>query len=239
MVQKYRSKPKIKDVDEILKEAIDKILKENRVSSLKELAQRNFSDCVIQLEKEAHKIYKNEEQNYIKEFLKEKGVSETLAENLSPTISEFATTISNIRRARAGTTSEKILIEALRALDIPCEKCEIKRGGYRPDIVIPSNEVLKNNPEKGVAIAVKRTLRERWAEDIDIFKKFPNGKFVLITPEQDFKEEKVKDMIERGMKEIYIPDELYERNEFSKKYKEIKKMSELPKDLKKFLEKFK
>jgi hypothetical protein len=206
---------------------------ENKISDLKELAQKNFSECVVKIEKEAHRIYKIEEINALKKFLEREGFPKSFAEKLASILPDLSTTISNIRRARAGSTSEKILRKTLTALGIPCEKGKIKRGGYRPDIVVPNNEVLKNNPEKGVAISVKRTLRERWAEDIDVFK-FPNGKFVLITPDPDFKEDKVKDMIERGMKEIYIPDTLYDSENFVREYREIKRLSDLPKDLEKF-----
>jgi len=83
-------------------------------------------------------------------------------------------------------------------------------------------------------------LRERWAEDIDVFK-FPNSAFVLIKPDIDFTTDKAEDMARRGMKKIYIPDILYDRfkNELRKlesKYNvAFRSLSLLPNDLIDFL----
>lgn len=110
--------------------------------------------------------------------------------------------------------------------------------GYRPDVVVPSVDVFSVSPEKGVAIAVKRTLRERWAEDIDVFK-FRNGVFVLLIRDPDFNEEKARSMIERGMRRVYIPDEMHEKFSFLSDLMFrscFRRLSQLPSDLKAFLE---
>ncbi len=57
---------------------------------------------------------------------------------------------------------------------------------------------------------------------------FLMGVFVLITPDPDFNEGKAQDMVSRGMKEIYIPDELYDSLPFIDRYPEFKKLSSLP-----------
>lgn len=47
-----------------------------------------------------------------------------------------------------------------------------KKEAYLPDIAVPNWVALINDPDKAVAIAVKRTLRERWRGDTSIFLKF-------------------------------------------------------------------
>lgn len=222
----------------ILEQAIEEILKEYKVESLSELVERfNVSDIVVKLEKKANKIYRDLERQAVKSYLIDKGLSPKDAEKITELIlheNNLTKEISNIRRARAGKTVEEILMRILRAHNIPCERGR-KIRNYRPDVVIPDNATLSTKPEKAVAIAVKRTLRERWAEDIDVFR-FPHGMFVLITPDPDFNEGKAQDMINRGMKEIYIPDELYESSPFLNKYPEFKKLSSLPSQIRKIIE---
>jgi len=234
-------KDRIPSVRRILERALNNLLREYKVNNIKELVRKiGFSRLIIELEKEAHNIYRDEERRAIKNYLQERGVCPSCADRVLEILLEegnLTKEISNIRRARAGITAESILLGALKAYDIPCERGRGKIKGYRPDIVVPSNYVLRSNPEKAVAIAVKRTLRERWAEDIDVFKIFPHGKFVLITPDPDLNEEKAKDMIQRGMKEIYIPDELYDKLSFVNKYPQIKRLSSLPSDIKELLKK--
>ena len=57
------------------------------------------------------------------------------------------------------------------------------------------------------------TLRERWSEDIDVFK-LPNGRSLLLTPDEKFNEQQAQDMVKREMKVVYIPDELYDKRPF-------------------------
>jgi len=232
-------KERLSSTKEILNKAENELLNEYGVSSLNELFTRvNISKIVVELERKADSIYRLEERKALIGYLKDRGLNENESNKVADLIlheRDLTKEISNIRRARAGRTAEEIIIRALKACNIPCERGGRKINGYRPDVVVPNNRTLKNFPQKAVAIAVKRTLRERWAEDIDIFK-FPHGKFVLLTPDPDFNEGKVKDMISRGMKHVYIPDELYDESPFVKEYPQIKKLSSLPFDIKEVLE---
>ena len=227
--------PPIKD---ILDKAIDIILKRYKATTLSELSKRglNASKIAILMEKLAESIYREEERKAVKSYLIDKGLKAEEVDKFVEIIlhrKNFTRSISNIRRSRAGRTSEEIIMRILRAYGIPCERGK-RIKGYRPDLVVPDNETLLSNPEKSVPIAIKRTLRERWAEDIDIFN-FPNGKFILLTPDPDFNENKARDMVQRGMKEVYIPDELYEASHFLKNYPQFKKFSQLFLELKKKL----
>lgn len=233
-------KNRIPSTKEILRRALVYLFKQYKASSLNELVERNInpSEIIVRLERKAHEIYLSEERRALREYLIDKGISPSEADKIVNIIIQeqnLTKEISNIRRARAGITSELILIEVLRAHGIPCERGKRKIKGYRPDIIVPSYKLLEEDMSKAVPIAIKRTLRERWAEDIDVFK-FPHGKFVLLTPDPDFNEDKLKDMIKRGMKRIYIPDELYDESPFVQKYDQVRKLSALLVELKKFLQ---
>lgn len=226
-------KERLPSTEEILKQALERLLEKYKVSSESELKDKlDASTLIVELEREADKIYREEERKAVRDYLIDKGLSSQEADKVIDLIfyeRDLTKEISNIRRARAGRTAESILMKALGMHGIKCEKGRVKEG-YRPDIVIPSNERVI------IAIAVKRTLRERWAEDVDVFK-FKHGMFVLITPDPDFSEGKARDMVERGMREIYIPDELYYKSGmFIDNYPQFKKLSELPSKIKKILE---
>lgn len=226
----------------ILDEAERALLEEYEVSGLNELLRVLEASKVIgELERRAEKIYRSREFEAVKEYLISAGLSEKQVETFLELFlgeHDLAKEISNIRRARAGRTAEEILIRVLRASGVPCERGKGKIMGYRPDVVVPSVDVFSVSPEKGVAIAVKRTLRERWAEDIDVFK-FRNGVFVLLITDPDFNEEKARSMIERGMRRVYIPDEMHEKFSFLSDLMFrscFRRLSQLPSDLKAFLE---
>lgn len=223
----------ISTIDEILKKGIRSIIQTEGVSNLTNLITRNgISDVIVKVERAAHKIYLKEEMEAVERVLRTRGISEKEAKLVSRVFigEDLITRLANTRRVRGGLTSERIVREVLQSKGIPCEKGSIKVKGYRPDIAVPSNEGLTKSPNSAAAIAVKRTLRERWAEDIDVFNSFKNGMFVLLLPDPDFNKSKVEDMIKRGMKAVYINDNLYEQNkEFMTD--EFKRHSELFSDL--------
>ncbi len=222
----------IPPVDEILQRGIAEVIREKKSASLSELVNgSNFANVIEEIEKKAHEVYLKEEVHAVRNKLIREGLSKKDADMASKAFitDNLVTSISNTRRARGGSSSEGILRLVLNSMGIPCEKGRIKDKGYRPDLVIPSNDVISSTPERGVAIAVKRTLRERWSEDIDVFR-FPRGMFVLFLPDPDFNMTKAEDMISRGMKEIYINDELYEKSG-GFLTKEFHKLSDLPMSL--------
>lgn len=223
----------IPSIEEILRKGIDRVVEKSNVSNLSNLIEKSsLSEVIVEIESTAHKIYLEEEMEAVNNLLKNRGIPAREA-NLASEVfikEDLVTRLANTRRVRGGLTSERILRVVLASLGIPCEKGRIKAKGYRPDIAVPSNEALRKSPSKAVAIAVKRTLRERWAEDIDVFSSFKNGKFVLLLPDPDFNESKAGDMVNRGMKKVYINDGLYEQNK-SFMTDEFRKHSQLPSDI--------
>jgi len=225
----------IPETRKIVEEAIE-IIERRYNRTLRDLLAESFSKVINEIEEEAEKIYKEYEREAIKKYLQRKNlINKDVIEVIIRIIeNSLVTSISNTRRARAGYTSQYILFKALNIMGISCEISKIKYEGYRPDISVPNDATLKNDPNRGFAIAVKRTLRERWAEDIDIFK-FPNSAFVLIKPDPDLINI-ADDMVKRGMKRVYVPDTLFEEHkEKLVKLKIFKRLSDLPKDLMNFL----
>jgi hypothetical protein len=243
VLAKKVTKLRLPNVENIIDEAINSVLKKYQKGSLKELIiLEKFSYLVNEIEEEAEKIYRNYEIKAIEEYLKNKSFLTKGVINAIRAIvdNSLITSIANTRRARAGSSAQLILIKTLRELGIKCEIARFEVEGYRPDIVVPSNDAFRKDPNNVFVIAVKRTLRERWAEDIDVFK-FPNSAFVLIKPDTDFTEDKAEDMVRRGMKKSYIPDKLYDEfkdylNQLERKYSvTFRPLSLLPDDLNTFL----
>jgi hypothetical protein len=240
------AKLSIPEVNEIITEAILNITKRYGVSNLRELLMmKNFSDTINELEEEANKVYKKYERKAIMKYLKQRQLLNKDVITVIDAIinNSLLTSIANTRRARAGVTTERILILLLRSSGVECEEASIEYEGYKPDIIIPSNSVFgdysKPNLDKIFVLAVKRTLRERWSEDIRIFR-FPNSAFILIKPDPDFTPQKAEDMAKSGMKRIYIPDSLYNMykdylNILKRRYEVVfKPLSDLTKDLLEF-----
>lgn len=233
----------LEDIPETIKIVEDAIKNiERRYNrSLRDLLTESFSKVINEIEEEAERIYKEYEREAIKKYLERKNLinNKDVVEVIIRIIeNSLVTSISNTRRARAGYTSQYILFKALNVMGIRCEISKIKYKGYRPDISVPNDAILKNDPNRGFAIAIKRTLRERWAEDIDIFK-FPNSAFVLIKPDPDLINI-ADDMVKRGMRRVYVPDTLFEEHkEKLVKLKIFKRLSDLPKDLMNFLKRYK
>jgi len=194
----------------------------------------SFSDYVNTIERKAHEIYLQEEKQAIKQILIKKFKTDSVLGNILEDLTEFiqklSTIIANTRRSRGGGSSEYILKEALfRYAGINSEIIGRQRGNksYYPDLAIPSGKDLIQNPSKAVALAVKRTLRERWREDITIFKHFPNSAFVCISENTDISTRKLKDMEKEGIGVLFLPDGKYKSLQLFIKNK-VKRMKIYP-----------
>ena len=198
-----------------------------------------MSYLINEIEEEANRLYNEYEKRAIIKYMNEKGYDKikSAVEGVIKILeNSLIISIANTRKSRGGQTSQKILAFILnKVYNIPCETSRIRIGGYEADIAIPRKEFVKK--ELGYILAVKRTLRERWFEDLPIFK-YPYSAFVLIKPDPDFNPSKAKQMVMEGLKRAYIPDELYERYRhiLERNYPNVfKKLSDLPNDLKSFL----
>ncbi len=135
---------RIKSVDEILKEARELLKKKINCST-------SFSEIVNLLENLAHQVYLNEELEAIASYLRDNIPEEIktiedrdelidrLINHIAKLIQErIASDLPNIRRARAGSSAEKILQIALR--DFEGIECEVlkkkKKEEYLPDLAV-------------------------------------------------------------------------------------------------------
>jgi len=229
----------IPSVDDIIKEAIKNVQDRYKINTLREAATSvGLSKLLNEIEEETNRLYKLYERKAIDEYIKlhyqdMKDPSEVFLKALE---NSLVKSITNTRKSRGGQSSQKLLAYILQyGYGIPCEASKIRISGYEVDIGVPSKEAILEG--WGYALAVKRTLRERWFEDLPIFN-YPHSAFVLIKPDPDFNLKKARAMVTQGLKKAYIPDELYEafRNELEQSYSQIfKKLSDLPNDLLEFL----
>lgn len=231
-------------VDEIIDEAFKNILEKYGVKKLTQIpSDVSLSEIVNEVEEEANRLYKEYEKEAVIEYMRRKGYSKmrsAVRGVLKILENSLVITIANVRKSRGGHTVQRILAHILRrGYDIPCEVGKINLDGYEADIAIPNKEAVVKE-KWGFALAVKRTLKERWREDSPVFK-YPHSAFVFIKRgEGDFNLSKANDMVVQGFKLVYIPDEVYKEygEELEKKYPGVfKRLSDLPADLNQFLKK--
>jgi hypothetical protein len=99
----------------------------------------------------------------------------------------------------------------------------------RIDIVIPSMEVALTTPDKAIFLTCKRTLRERWKQEVPQARL--NQRIYLLTIDEELSENKAKEINEKGFI-AFIRDELLEEQAFQH-MPWIRKLAELPTYLRK------
>jgi len=234
--------------ERIINQAIDRILKENNVSDFKILTEKiGFSEVITRLENIAHEIYLNYEKEALKKVVQKMNIS--IEKFIDIMLKSGCKTMSNIRKGRAGLTIELFFNYVLKEIGIPSEivgrskKLKEWFGGYTPDIIIPSIKEFLKNPDKAIAVAIKRTCRERWREDKSVFKA-PNGVFIALYPEEkDWKEFNIgllKSIENEGFRIIFINDRLYKEKEniINKVKIKVKKLSDFPEYVKNVINTF-
>ena len=134
------------------------------------------------------------------------------------------------RKARGGATFQKIIKLLLNAAGVPCEEPhkETRKILKRIDLVSPDAETARLTPDKSIFIATKRTLRERWKQVVPEHMK--GARLYLVTINGNITEEKAKEIKETGMI-IYVKSELKDKP-YLKDKPWIRKLSELPRDIK-------
>lgn len=231
----------IPSVDEIISKAL------KRCNFTQEV-EENFSSSVETLERVANSIYDEYENKCLETFaqgwIKQRGLDnreeikkilnhENYIEKLKNEFIEFVKAIQNLekhlgnmRKARGGKSFEKIISILLGIVGIPYE---IPRGEYRDrlrriDIVIPSSQQAINYPDKAVFLTCKRTLRERWKQEVP--QVGPNQTVYLITIDDDISQGKAKEIHQMGL--IAFTKDSVAHN-INKPW--IRGLSDLPKDI--------
>lgn len=154
---------------------------------------------------------------------------QSILQTFMPLAVSFEKRTSNMRKSRAGTTFEYIVVQMLEKSGVKCErtaKSPLKKLN-RMDIVIPNKETAMKSPDKAVFLSCKHTLRERWKQAIP--DKNRNWVMYLVTLDDNLPDKKAKEINEQGMV-VYVRDELKAQSHLAKK-DWIRRLSDLPKDV--------
>jgi hypothetical protein len=244
-----KAKEKIPSVDFIINETWNKL---NLQSSY---VENSFGEVLIKFDHTATEIFKTYERealielatlwlnnqkrkikNKLKKILSKKGWDKFIEEasklfaEFGTLVQEFEKDLGNMRKARGGKTFEKVILKLLQFINIKCEipnvKAKEKLG--RIDIVIPSSEVAIKTPDRAIFLTCKRTLRERWKQEIPQVKL--NQRIYLLTIDEELSEEKANEIKEKGLI-AFVRDEIAQRPIFSE-MTWIRKLRDLPRELK-------
>ncbi len=139
--------------------------------------------------------------------------------------------LGNMRKARGGKTFEKVVLKLLKFINI---KGEIPLGKAREelrriDIVIPSIEIATETPDRAIFLTCKRTLRERWKQEVPQARL--NQRIYLLTIDEDLSESKANEINQKGLI-AFVRDEIT-KGQALQKMPWIRKLSDLPNELKK------
>jgi len=238
-----------------LEEILDKAWK--RLDPHSQEILKSFSEILLNLEERANEIYLEYEKKALKALAenwvkKQKG---TIRERIKRILQEdkwegfikkardlFAEfgllvqalekDLGNMRKARGGKTFERIIERMLLSINIPVErpKGQASRTLRRIDLVIPSVEVALNTPDRAVFLTCKRTLRERWKQEVP--QVGPNRRVYLLTIDEDISESKAQEINEKGLI-AFVRDEI-KQNSKLEQFTWIRKLSTLPWELKEY-----
>lgn len=231
---------------------VDEIIDEtwSNLSLSKSYVKSKFCGALVRFDAEATSVFKKYEREAIKSLalswienqkdelkselrniIDREDFSERLSQrfvDFALLVQDFEKILGNMRKARGGKTFEKVLVKLLNYIGIKCETPvgRIREKLKRVDIVIPSSEVALRTPDKAIFLTCKRTLRERWKQEVPQARL--NQRIYLITIDDDISESKAEEINQKGLIP-FIPDKLK-----TKKFKNmpwIRKLSDLPKEV--------
>jgi EcoRII C terminal len=136
--------------------------------------RENFSSLIEDLQLDAYKLYLASEEasaariirTTVEERLPDGGGVEDALNIIAASFGEldkFFLSLTQSRRARAGTAFQEIMSILLRKLDYPFVAQPILDDS-KPDYVMPSWDWYKHNATDCIILTLKRTLRERWRQ---------------------------------------------------------------------------
>ncbi len=110
--------------------------------------------------------------------------------------------LGNMRKARGGQTFELAVMHLLRAIGISCEK---PTGGAqqklrRIDLVVPDVQTALDEPDRAVFLTLKRTLRERWKQEVPAAR---GRRCWLLTLDTDLSAGKADEIKQLGLEVVY------------------------------------
>ncbi len=133
--------------------------------------------------------------------------------------------LGNMRKARGGTTFQEYVLKMLNYISISAVRNNAKGLG-RIDIIIPSIEVAMRQPDRAIFLTCKRTLRERWKQEVPSGRM--NMRYYLITIDEKISEAKAREINEKGLI-AFVPDTI--KNNTLVDLPWIRALSDLPNEL--------
>ncbi|MFA0740790.1 MAG: hypothetical protein DFNUSKGM_000897 [Candidatus Fervidibacter sacchari] len=165
---------------------------------------------------------------------------DTFKQEVMPVFMDFAQLVQrlekdlgNMRKARGGMTFERAVEKLLSTIAIPCgrpREREAQRKLERIDLVSPDVKTALNEPEQAIFLTLKRTLRERWKQEVPA----AQGRHCwLLTIDPDISEAKADDIHHRGLKAFAPKKVAVQLRQKGKIW--VRSLNELPKALRKAL----
>ncbi|MBN2208401.1 MAG: hypothetical protein JW759_03810 [Candidatus Coatesbacteria bacterium] len=135
--------------------------------------------------------------------------------------------LGNMRKSRGGKTFEWVIVRLLDHIGVRAEMPggEIKRQLGRVDIVVPSANVALETPDRAIFLTCKRTLRERWKQEVPQAR--PNQRVYLLTIDEDVSSEKAQEINQKSLI-AFVRDDVATKVAFAN-MRWVRPLSDLPK----------
>lgn len=141
--------------------------------------------------------------------------------------------LGNMRKARGGRTFELAAARLLQTTCIPCEKPkgkEVQQRLEHIDLVVPNVATALNQPARTIFLTLKRTLRERWKQEVPAAQ---GRQCWLLTLDPNISEVKADDIHKKGLT-AYVLDTVAAQLQQSGKIW-MRSLNKLPADLRQVL----
>ncbi len=132
------------------------------------------------------------------------------------------------RKKRAGVDMERAMSWLLHRAGIPNENGQPITG--RSDLVVPSVELFRVNPERCIILECKRTARERWKEVTDQVSAAGHNVW-FVTFDDQLSQNTIDKLVQGGVV-VYLLPEIFSR---TKKNLKVRSIGNLVNDLKFFV----
>lgn len=242
------AKSKIPTINFILGEAL------NKLGIERNMANNEFGPILVDIDLEATKIFKEYEEQALIELAKEwlDSQQEHMRRRLETILSHreweyfiseasklfaefgilvqnFEKVFGNMRKSRGGKNFERAVLKLLNLIDIIAEvpSGKAKEQLRRIDIVIPSIRVALETPDRAIFLTCKRTLRERWKQEIPQVRL--NQRVYLLTIDEKLSRKKAEEINEKALI-AFVRDEI-KQVEHIRDMPWIRKLSDLPREL--------
>jgi hypothetical protein len=168
-------------------------------------------------------------------LLRERGW-DAFKQEVTPVFMDFAQLVQrlekdlgNMRKARGGLTFERAVERLLAKIAIPCERPmgrEAQRKLEHIDLVSPDVKTALNEPERAIFLTLKRTLRERWKQEVPAAQ---GRRCWLLTIDLDISEAKADDIHRKGLEAFVLEGVADQLRQKGKTW--VRSLNELPEAL--------